>query len=68
MSRQRKPKVNAEQIEALVIEQVVKFLNTNVERPHVTFGLHDGKLACFIDLEVDGQQMVFTTDGARTKS
>lgn len=63
-----KPKVNAEQIEALVLEAVVKFLNTNVDRPHIVFGLHEGKLACFIDLAADGQQIVFTTDGARTKS
>ncbi len=67
MSEPTKP-VNAEQIEALVIEQVVKFLNTNVERDHVTFGLHEGKLACFIELAGDGKQIIFTTDGARTKS
>ena len=58
---------NFEQIEAAATVAVVEWLNTNVERDHVRFGMIDGRIACFVDLATDGAELVFIFQGTTHK-
>jgi len=54
---------NFEQIEAVATIALVDWLNGNVEREHIKFGMHDGVVACFIELSEDNAALVFVSKG-----
>lgn len=58
---------NLEQMEAVALPVVIEFLNKRVRRKDFSFGMHEGKLACFIDLKPDKQQIVFVSESVERK-
>ena len=58
---------NFEQLEAVALNALQEWLTKNVKREHIRFGLHEGQLACFIDLKADKQDIVFVSIGAPRK-
>jgi hypothetical protein len=59
---------NFEQLEAVATTALVDWLNKNVERDHIRFGMHDGRIACFIDLAADNAELVFSSQGTAPKA